>query len=80
MHEPGLLVVIVLVVVFLRGKTEIQGGQHGENISLQQSHQHFDYEMAKLSPNESGPPTQLLNINISPIRLIITTCPAVMFA
>ena len=36
--------------------------------------------MANDKPKDNGPPIQLLNININPIKLINTTCPAVMFA
>ena len=36
--------------------------------------------MANANPKDSGLPIQLLKININPIKLITTICPACMFA
>ena len=36
--------------------------------------------MANANPKDNGLPIQLLNMNINPIKLITTICPACMFA
>ena len=37
----------VFTVVFFNGKTKIQGGKHGENISLQRCYKQFKYSQRK---------------------------------
>ena len=37
-------------------------------------------DIANVKPNDNVLPSQLLNININPIKLIITICPACILA